>query len=173
MMPIERLTHLATDGDPSAEAHANRERRRRGLPLVWFACPLLLGDCGGMKHDPPMTTLEELRDWAEVEFFADGLRATIEAAAFAGDLGVYLRKIDAPPRSAMVGCVWLSADGRPRFRFSSVVIERSNDTDFCTSRYLPYNPDLAPLSAPWACERSLILRITSDRKPALCSPLCP
>lgn len=134
MMHIERLTHLATDGDPTAEAHANRERRRRGLPLVWFACPLLDGQCGGVKHEPPMTTLEELREWAEVEFFADGLTADISTQAFTGWAGVFLYRIDAPtPRRRQLASVWLSADGRPRFRFFDVVVERSNNGDFCPS----------------------------------------
>ncbi len=147
MMHIERLTHLATDGDPTAEAYANRERRRRGLPLVWFACPLLDGQCGGVKHEPPITTLEELRDWAEVEFFADGLRATIETGAFTGAQGVCLRRIDAPPRSVAVGSCWLSFDGRPRFRFYSVVIERSNGEDFCCGTTVLTEPLLAPQNA--------------------------
>lgn len=117
---IDRLRHLyILDSSPSVYSDLAREWERRGER--W---------CGGVKHEPPMT-LEELRDWAEVEFFDDGLRASIETSAFQNVPTVYLHKIDAPPRTPSVAHVWLSDDGRPRFRFFGVVRERSNYVDFC------------------------------------------
>ena len=117
---IDRLHRLyILDGSPSVYANLAREWERRDMR--W---------CGGVKYEPPMT-LEELRDWAEVTFFEHGLRATIGTSAFQSLPTVYLHRIDAPPRTPSVAHVWLSDDGRPRFRFFSVVVERSNYMDFC------------------------------------------
>ena len=143
---IERLHHLyILDGSPSVYADLAREWERRGER--W---------CGGVKYEPPMT-LEELRDWAEVTFFEDGLRATIETSAFQNVPTVYLHKIDAPPRTPSVAHVWLSAEGRPRFRFFGVVVERSNYVDFCAAVLPLLRNPFSPLNAAWFCTHTAYL----------------
>jgi len=129
---IDRLHRLyILDGSPYVYANLAREWERRDMR--W---------CGGVKHEPPMT-LEELRDWAEVTFFEDGLRATIETGVFCQELGVYLRRASAPTGAPSVARAWLSDDGRPRFRFYNVVVERANYMDFCAATLglrHPYDP---------------------------------
>lgn len=122
-MNIERLEHLHIMGDASAYAHLMRERERRGER--W---------CGGVNEPPPILALEELREWAEVEFFADGLTAVIEESDNTHKPTVYLRQIDSPFPNPVVGVCHVSADGRPRFRvFHAQEGGRANLESFCSS----------------------------------------
>ena len=123
---IERLHRLyILDGSPSVYADLAREWERRDER--W---------CGGVKHEPPMT-LEELRDWAEVEFFEDGLRASIETGSYIREPVVYLRATHGPRRLALVGYAMLSVDGRPRYSAGDRV---SNLADFCLNISVIANP---------------------------------
>lgn len=94
---IERLTRLHIDGDPTAHAHLAREQARRGM---WWCVA---------DNPPPIRTLEALREWAAVEFFADGLG--VYTLKFHGESSLYLARPGTPVN--MLATLSISEDGHP------------------------------------------------------------
>jgi hypothetical protein len=144
---IERLTRLHIDGDRTVYPALAKEWERRGER--W---------CGGVNEPPPILHLEALKEWADVEFFEDGLTASIVERDITHKPTVQLREIDGRRPLDLAGVCFLSADGRPKFRifyaWDDSSTDRSNFDDFCSSWHVARTVDgtLQLIKACWARE---------------------